>query len=95
MEASRQARGHRGDNYGRDAVLAQILGETRGSTRKSSLRLPARTPRPPVIKEVRDDTRGGWESGPARSTLERANRLYQERLNAGYRDVDFLFAVLL
>ena len=35
------------------------------------------------------------ESDPAGSAVERAQALYRQRLNAGYRDTDPLFAVLL
>ncbi len=35
------------------------------------------------------------ESDPAGSAVERAQVLYRQRLNAGYRDTDPLFAVLL
>jgi hypothetical protein len=45
------ARGHRGDNYGRDAVLAQILGKERDRPGNPVFGCPLATPQPPVMEE--------------------------------------------
>ena len=45
------ARGHRGDNYGRDAVLAQILGKERDRRGNPVFGCPLATPQPPVMEE--------------------------------------------
>jgi hypothetical protein len=45
------ARGHRGENYGRDAVLAQILGEEGDRPGYPVFGCPLATPQPPVTEE--------------------------------------------
>jgi len=45
------ARGHRGDNYGRDAVLAQILGQEGDRPGNPVFGCPLATPQPPVMEE--------------------------------------------
>jgi hypothetical protein len=45
------ARGHRGDNYGRDAVLAQIMGQKGDRPGSPVFGCELRTPQPPVIEE--------------------------------------------
>jgi hypothetical protein len=45
------ARGHRGANYGRDAVLAQILGEEADRPGNPVFGCPLATPQPPFTEE--------------------------------------------
>jgi hypothetical protein len=45
------ARGHEGDNYGRDAVLAQIMGEKGDRPGSPVFGCPLTTPQPLVIEE--------------------------------------------
>jgi hypothetical protein len=45
------ARGHRGDNYGRDTVLAQIMGVTGNRPASPVFGCQLTTPQPPVLKE--------------------------------------------